>query len=234
MKVSGIFVEMTSNDTVWSTLNFEPLILCIVLPFTSRQPWKFRSTTLLNKCARNLQTLWKENFEVGNNSLRELLVSTRSLNILSGDAVRRMLHSVPRGAVQDQPHEEEGFDLTTEKDRTKQLVTRNGDYRMILFQCELCHFRNMNGCNPSNTREDIMLIRTVRRANVDAFWLREHGTVEGTRREIRKIVAVRNRLGLENVFPVMGPFPLSDTQGMGIAVSILLRSLDKNRSQNTL
>ena len=69
------------------------------------------------------------------------------------------------------------------------------------------------------------MIRTIRRANVDAFWSREPGTVEATRRESRNILVVGNRLGLENVLPVMGPFPLIDTQGMGIAVSILLRSL---------
>ena len=101
LKVSDLFVEMPFNDTVWPSSNFEPLILCIVLPFADRSPWKLRSTTFVNKCARNLQTLWKEDFEVGSNSLRELLVSTRSLDTLPGDVVRRMLHSVPRGAVQD-------------------------------------------------------------------------------------------------------------------------------------
>ena len=105
---------------------------------------------------------------------------------------------------------------------------------MIIFQCELCHFRNLKECNPSNTREDILLIRTIRRVNVDAFWSRESRTVKATRRESRKIVAVSNRLGLENVLSVVEPFPLSDTQGMGIAVSILLRSLNKGRYQNTL
>ena len=99
--VSDIFVEISFNDTVWSTLNFEPLILCIVLPFTSRSHWKLRSTMFVNTCARNLQTLWKEDFEVEIHSLRELLVSTRSLDILSGDVMRRMLCSVPRGAVQN-------------------------------------------------------------------------------------------------------------------------------------
>ena len=133
-----------------------------------------------------------------------------------------------------QPQDEEGFDLTTEEDRTRHLIARNGDHLMIPFQCELCHFRNLKGCDPRNVKEDILLIRTIRRANVDAFWSREPGTVEATRRESRQILVVGNRLGLENVLPAMGPFPLTDTQGMGIAVSILLRSLDKGRYQNTL
>ena len=99
MKVADIFVEMPFNDTVWPILNFEPLILCIVLPFASRSPWKLRSTTFVNKCVRNLQTLWKEDFEVGSNSLRELLLQTRSLDTLPGDVVRGMLRSVARGEV---------------------------------------------------------------------------------------------------------------------------------------
>ena len=68
-----------------------------------------------------------------------------------------------------QPQDEEGFDLTTAEDRTRHLVARNGDHLMIPFQCELCHFRNLKGCDPRNVKEDILLIRTIRRANVDAF-----------------------------------------------------------------
>ena len=133
-----------------------------------------------------------------------------------------------------QPQDEEGFELTTEEDKTRHLVARNGDHLMIPFQCELCHFRNLKGCNPRNIGVDFLLIRTIRRANMDAFWSREPGTVESTRRETRKIVLVSNKLGLEDVLPIMGPFPLTDTQGMGIAVSVLMRSLDKGRYQNTL
>ena len=74
MKLSDSFVEIPFNDTVWSCLNFEPLFFSIVLYFSSRPLRKLRSTMFVNNCTRNLQTLWKENFEVGCNSLRELLV----------------------------------------------------------------------------------------------------------------------------------------------------------------
>ena len=87
LKVTDLFVEIPFNDEVWPCLNFEPLILAIVLLFTSRPSWKVRSTTFVHKCARDLQTLWKEDFEMGNNSLRQLLVSTRALDSLPRDVV---------------------------------------------------------------------------------------------------------------------------------------------------
>ena len=36
LKVADLFVEIFFNDEVWPCLNFEPLFLAIVLPFTSR------------------------------------------------------------------------------------------------------------------------------------------------------------------------------------------------------
>ena len=42
------------------------------------------------------------------------------------------------------------------------------------------------------------------------------------------------RLGLDNLLPVMGPFPLEDTFGMVLAVGMLIRSMGKGRYQSTL
>ena len=55
-----------------------------------------------------------------------------------------------------------------------------------------------------------------------------------TKREGAKIGRLGALVGLVNLFPAMGPFPLEDTQGMGIAVCMLERSLDKGRYRNTL
>ena len=133
-----------------------------------------------------------------------------------------------------QPQDEEECDLTTEEDSVRHLVARNGNHLMIPFQCQLCHFRNLKCIYTSHRREDILLIKTVRRTNVDTFWSRKPGIVEATLREGQKMIVVSKMLGLESVFLVMGPIPLSDTQGMGIAMYILLRSLNKVHYQNTL
>ena len=41
-------------------------------------------------------------------------------------------------------------------------------------------------------------------------------------------------MGLISILPEMGPFPLEDTQGMSLAVSMLKRSLDKGIYQATV
>lgn len=79
--------------------------------------------------------------------------------------------------------EEEDFELTSEKNRERNLNAGNGDHLMVSFQCDLCHFRNLNGKDPQRKSEDFLLLRTIRRASSDAFWLRELDTVEATRKD---------------------------------------------------
>ena len=50
----------------------------------------------------------------------------------------------------------------------------------------------------------------------------------------RKLEVIGRKLGMNDVLPAMGPFPLKDTQGMGITVCILILSLDKGRYHVTL
>lgn len=41
---------------------------------------------------------------------------------------------------------------------------------MTPFQCEVCHFRNIQGRNPmADKSEDILLMEFFRRATLDAF-----------------------------------------------------------------
>ena len=66
------------------------------------------------------------------NSLRELLVSSRTLDTFPGDVMRGILQSVSRGEVQGHSVSERGgVGLTTEEDRTQHLNTRNWDLLMI-------------------------------------------------------------------------------------------------------
>ena len=72
------------------------------------------------------------------------------------------------------------------------------------------------------------------RENLDAFWSREPGIVSSTRRDSMKLAGIGMRLGLSNILPVMEPFPLEDRLGMGLAVGMLICSLDEGTNQNTL
>ena len=62
------------------------------------------------------------------------------------------------------PQKEGDFDLTSGEDMIRNQAARNIYYLMILFRCELCHFRNLR-----KRDADVRLLRTIRRATFDAF-----------------------------------------------------------------
>ena len=124
--------------------------------------------------------------------------------------------------------------MTSEENKLRHQVERNGDHLMISLQCELCHFRDLKGLDSVKGDADIRLLMTIRCATLDAFWAREPSTVEGTRRDSKKTMEISQSLSLDDTLPEMGPFALKDTKGMGLAVCILIRSLDKGRHQSTL
>jgi hypothetical protein len=81
------------------------------------------------------------------------------------------------------PKDEEGYSRLIPKDKDRFLTARNGDHFMCQFQCDTCQFRNLleRDPDPLTFGTDGMMMRCVRRANLDAFWARESTTVEGTR-----------------------------------------------------
>jgi hypothetical protein len=67
-----------------------------------------------------------------------------------------------------------------EEDDYRFEVARPGDHLLCPFQCELCLFRNIQGRLPlfgEGKLSDVVLLRALRRANLDAFWSREPNTV---------------------------------------------------------
>jgi hypothetical protein len=127
--------------------------------------------------------------------------------------------------------------VIVERDKERFLSGREGDHYMTTFQCDICHFRNMMGRSPqASCGSDSLLLKFVRRANLDALWSRESSTVKNNCREVRNLKAKAQMLGLlESEFlPAMGPFPLRDKHGMGLAVCVLMRSLDPGRNEGTL
>lgn len=112
---------------------------------------------------------------------------------------------------------------------------RNGDHFMVPFQCDLCHFRNLQGRNPQlHVRQDTALLVAIRRASLDSFWSRETTTVNKNRGALRRLNSISNdNLGLDQVLPPLGPHPVKDAWGVGLAVAMLRKSLDPgNYSDN--
>jgi hypothetical protein len=78
------------------------------------------------------------------------------------------------------PNDEEGSLLVNEEDKLRFAVAQPGDHLFCPFQCELCHFRNLQGRSPqlgSGLLGDVELLKCLRRVNLDAFWSREPSMV---------------------------------------------------------
>jgi hypothetical protein len=122
--------------------------------------------------------------------------------------------------------EEDG--ISKEGDRFR--VERDGDHLLCLFQCDLCHFQNIQRRMPGSDPRDEFFEVCIRRANLDALWAREASTVESNRREGRHGKKATETLGVNHEWDrVTGPYAVEDTWGMFEATSILLRSLDPGR-----
>ena len=106
---------------------------------------------------------------------------------------------------------------------------RNGDNFLCPFQCDLCHFRNIQCRNPvAGSRQDMNLLVGIRRANLDAFWGRSSSTVNTNKSNLRRFHSIASDdYGMNVILPEMGPHDLVDSWGMGIAVVLLGKSLDK-------
>jgi hypothetical protein len=71
-----------------------------------------------------------------------------------------------------------------------------------------------------------MLLKCIRRINLDALWAREPGTVQSTRTAVVRGVALSAIVQIEPPYPELGPFPFQDTQGYNIAIQMVLASLN--------
>ena len=113
------------------------------------------------------------------------------------------------------------------------LSARKGDDLMCMFQCELCHFRNMEARNPEGNGTDDKILRYIRRANLDAFWARRPNTVYQHFLEIRSTIADAEEMRMNPPFPERGPMALRDTAGMAAAVLLLKKSLRPGKYSNS-
>ena len=120
------------------------------------------------------------------------------------------------------------------RDLSRYLEARMGDHLMTNFQCDNCHFRNIQKRDPlpGEIAKDNVLMTCIRRANLDALWSKEKGTVEANQREVVHMIRRCHDLGINPsiVFPQKRPFPLKDIQFMSLAASMVLRSLDAGKN----
>jgi hypothetical protein len=116
--------------------------------------------------------------------LRKLWLQARSVEGMSKRVARQMLYPARARPL---PHlslvdlDDVLVDEDDEVDKNRFKAARSGEYLMIPFQCDRCHFVNIKKREPEKIQKlvDKTLIVGIRRANLDSFWYRETTTVEG-------------------------------------------------------
>ncbi|MFN9980540.1 MAG: hypothetical protein ACK53Y_11520, partial [bacterium] len=101
---------------------------------------------------------------------------------------------------------------------------------MTVFQCDDCVFLNLLKRRPlPHSPRDNLTLCCIRRLNLDALWGKETTTVNSTTRAVRQTVQLLEPLGIQPQYPALGPFPVEDNLGYGVAVAMLLKSLEPGR-----
>jgi hypothetical protein len=93
---------------------------------------------------------------------------------------------------------------------------RNGDIFVCPFQCDYCHFRNVQGRSPGAGPKDDRFLKTIRRAILDSLWAREASTVKSNLRELKFVLRGAKEMGVtcDPLQVCRGPYPVRDDWGM--------------------
>ena len=110
-------------------------------------------------------------------------------------------------------------------DEDKDYITaRAGDHLFCPFECDACTFYRLKGRLPeARNITDSTLLVYLRRANLDAFWSRRPGTIEGLRTLFFRQAKVGVTFGFD-MFDSPGPFPSNYDSGIRCAVGVLHQS----------
>ena len=125
------------------------------------------------------------------------------------------------------PKDEDDVEIDDPEEQKRYLWGRNGDHLMCPFQCDECHFVNLNRRMPqAENPHDQRLLKYIRRAQLDAFWASEPDTVQRNLANLRRGANIGKSFGFgKYMFRPMGPFPVEDTFGMAAAIVMLELSL---------
>ena len=100
----------------------------------------------------------------------------------------------------------------------------------IAFQCEVCWIRNLEHRDPGPRDDDFLVM--LRRANLDAMLGKTAGTIRGHRNRTKQMCEYSALINKTPSLAGHGPFPLTDQVGMGLALEILVKSVNaKGRNE---
>ena len=128
-----------------------------------------------------------------------------------------------------------GPETLEEEDPRQFRWAREGDHLMCPFQCNQCHFMNIQKRRLGvRAQDEVLLMCICCWANLDAFWSRERATVMVNQREVIRVQCMCAHLGIEEPYPARGPFEVVNNLGMMIACQSLLRSLDWGKNTEAI
>jgi hypothetical protein len=108
-------------------------------------------------------------------------------------------------------------------------VGTDGAHLILPFQCDICIFRSLFKREPREDISDRENQVVIRRMNLDLIWAREPSTIENNMRSLNKLITTCEAAGFDPQLPNIGPLPLEDKFGMGVAFSMLIHSRQKGR-----
>ncbi len=110
----------------------------------------------------------------------------------------------------------------------------DGAFLMVPFQCDFCWFKNLR------RREfdpvsfcDRRLMCYIRRANLDLIWSRSPSTIASVRRNLTSLLQSWKDISVKPSLPVLGPWPVQDSDGFSLALGLLRHSQKKGRNMSS-
>ena len=95
-----------------------------------------------------------------------------------------------------------------DKDPARFEGGRDGYYLLVPFQCDTCHFVNIQGRFPRESdKQDELLLLAICRVSLDSLWARERSTVSAHLYEGGRLAKTHAMLGTSwDVMPQRGPY----------------------------
>ena len=123
-----------------------------------------------------------------------------------------------------------------DKDPTCFKEGRDGDHLLVPFQCDTCHFVNIQGrLSRELDKQDELLLLTIHRVSLDSLWERKPSTVSTNLDEGVGLTKTHAMLGTRwDGMPQRGPYRKLDDWGVHLACSMVVRLLDLGNSFNLL
>ncbi len=101
----------------------------------------------------------------------------------------------------------------------------SGAHLSMPFLCECCWMRILEKRSPQPGRDDT-LVACIRRVNLDAMTGKSEYTIKGHLGRTKRILTFNAKYGKTPTFEPRGPLPPMDLVGMGVALDMMLYSLE--------